>query len=108
MDQRYADASFEFSRIKYGIKKPKSQAAVCTKIVSVYFSELVNHMYIKKFFRPNMRAEISEIYNNVLESFLEMLDENQWMDNKTKIEAVDKVKKILQIIFYLLLIIKIY
>lgn len=48
-------------------------------------------MYIKKYFELNQRKEIDEMFEMIVDSFRNMLIDNEWMNNQTKNEALDKV-----------------
>lgn len=47
------------------------------------------------------RAQMQEIFQNVKESFQQMLDKNEWMDEETKTTAFEKLQTLKVLVGYM-------
>lgn len=73
------------------MEKPTPRKEICKRVISSYFGTLIDRMYIKKYFELNQRKEIDEMFEIIVDSFRNILIDNEWMNNQTKNEALDKV-----------------
>ena len=62
--------------------------------------QAVGSMYVREFFKINSKNVTNQIVDNVLEEFKIMLNESNWIDSKTKLEAIKKVDAITSHIAY--------
>ena len=57
------------------------------------FAGLVGSMYVRKHFKPNQKKVIQTMISYIKDAFKGMLNENDWMDEDTKVQALKKLKK---------------
>ncbi|CAD6190596.1 unnamed protein product [Caenorhabditis auriculariae] len=99
MDQRYQDLLSQYELDVTGVKN-KDRIVSCIEATNSLFPDLVGHQYVLKYFEKNTRVELQEIVLNIKNEFLKLLDENTWMDEKTKNRARLKTKAIGEYIGY--------
>jgi len=61
---------------------------------------LAGSMYVRSFFKPEEKNEISQIVKDIRGGLKTIFDEVQWMDNRTKAEAQKKLQLMKQYIAY--------
>lgn len=74
-----------------GVKKRSTKAQECKNVVTEIYTPLIERAYIRKYFDNETRLQINEIFKNIFSTFQEMLENNNWMDYSTKMEALNKV-----------------
>jgi len=55
--------------------------------------EMVGKVYVKKHFPPAAKTEMDKLISNLRAAFKDGIDNLEWMDEKTKVEAQDKLAK---------------
>jgi len=61
---------------------------------------LAGSMYVRHYFKPEEKAKVEELITYIRAAFLSMLDKVEWMDDKTKERARNKMNKMDQYIAY--------
>lgn len=62
-------------------------------VVNRNLGEIVGEQYVKKHFTPEAKKRMSELVQNLLKSYEESIKSLDWMTEKTKKEALDKLSK---------------
>lgn len=63
-------------------------------IVTEYFPETVGNYYGKKYFGEEAKAEVSNMTKDIIKTYKERIKNNDWLSEKTKKEAVNKLEAI--------------
>jgi len=61
---------------------------------------LAGSMYVRKYFKPEEKAAVEEMISYIRAAFHSMLEKVEWMDDKTKERAKEKLNKMDQFIAY--------
>jgi predicted metalloendopeptidase len=64
----------------------------CLSISSNLFPNLIGRLYIDKLFDKESMGDMKSLVNDLKQAFNELLNENNWMDPKTKANAMSKLK----------------
>ncbi|MEM7782876.1 MAG: M13-type metalloendopeptidase, partial [Planctomycetota bacterium] len=56
--------------------------------------EAVGQVYVQQYFRPEAKAEMEKLVDNLLKAFGQSIDELSWMTDTTKAKAKEKLAKI--------------
>jgi len=72
----------------------------CVGSVNSLVPGLVGSMYVRGYFKPEEKKEITQMVMNIRVGFKTMLDKVQWMDNETKAKAQEKLNLMKQIIAF--------
>ena len=62
--------------------------------------DISSSLYVRRFFRPEAKAQMVAMTGHVREAFAETLEAVDWMDNATRAEAAAKLESMLQNIGY--------
>ncbi len=66
----------------------------CLKISSHLFPHLIGRLYIDKHFNKQSIDDILSLVNDLKQAFEQLLNENNWLDAKTKEKAISKLRAI--------------
>ncbi|CAJ0949411.1 unnamed protein product, partial [Mesorhabditis belari] len=83
LDDRFLDAYNKLNQRIYGVKTKDTGA-----------------LYIERYFSQKSVDEVSMMVKNIRNSFIEILEETDWMDNKTKAAARLKAERMMEFIGY--------
>jgi predicted metalloendopeptidase len=76
---------------------PQSDKALkesCLTISSQLFPDLIGKLYIDNLFNKESIDDMRSLVNDLKQAFEELLNENNWLDSKTKANAISKLKAI--------------
>ena len=74
----------------------RSRWEYCIRVVKNYFGLGVSALYVQNTKREEKKQQISlvfQIMNHIQESFVESLKTSFWMDDETKLQAINKTRK---------------
>lgn len=93
LPKEFANSYFEFfSRRLAGMEEKPARWQWAVGIVNNYLGEGVGELYVRKNFPPGYKADIDAIVANIRSAFAARLTSLDWMDDKTRVEALDKLK----------------
>ena len=96
----FEDAHFElYSKTLAGIPKQKPRWKKAVDTISGSrgkgtLGEMVAKIYVKQHFTEEAKTRMDELVKNLLAAFRDSIDELDWMSDKTKIAAKQKLEKI--------------
>ena len=74
--------------------KQKSREGHCEAQIMTLFPEVKNDMIIAKYVDSSQKAGVEERFANTVKAYLEVIDEQTWMDTTTKTRTKTKVKAV--------------
>uniref|UniRef100_A0A158PCF4 Neprilysin-1 n=1 Tax=Angiostrongylus cantonensis TaxID=6313 RepID=A0A158PCF4_ANGCA len=92
LGERYADIAQEFNYVMYGQKKKAPRWKDCTSATMDLMQYATGALYVRKAF--------NKMINDLQDAFHNMVVENDWMDETTKVRALDKSRHMLRQIGY--------
>ncbi|CAF0909442.1 unnamed protein product [Rotaria sordida] len=84
----------QFNKIFYGTHVEQARRIKCGAYVNDNMGFVVSKLYIKKYFDQNARNESLKMIENILNSFINIINQSLWMDNISKVKAIEKAKTI--------------
>ncbi|KAJ1345890.1 hypothetical protein KIN20_000519 [Parelaphostrongylus tenuis] len=100
LGERYEDISQEFLRAMFGREEKPPRWKDCTTETMHRMKYATGALYVKKAFNEASKNVTLEMINDLQDAFLSMMTENDWMDESTKVTAIDKARHILRQIGY--------
>lgn len=91
--KEYRNASFEFQKVKYGLRKQKPRWEVCVQSVNDNMPDSAGYLYVQQKFSEEAKQEVQDMASRIMAAFNESLQQIKWMDEKTKGQAEAKLKK---------------
>ncbi len=94
LSQRFIDRHFAFyGRVLRGVEdnRPRWKRGVST--VGGSLGEILGRLYIQRHFKPEAKARMVELVDNLKRAFKMSIEELEWMSPETKAQAQDKLAK---------------
>ncbi len=88
----YVNANFDFySRHLQGTKEQQPRWQRCVRATDGAIGEALGQEYVKVAFKPEAKARMNELIDNLFAAFRERLDGLEWMSDETKVQALAKL-----------------
>ncbi len=91
LPERFAQASFDFSRLLSGakVRKPRWKRAISS--VEGAMGEQLGRIYVKEFFDERAKARYSSLVEDIRQALEERIATLEWMGDSTRQRALDKL-----------------
>uniref|UniRef100_A0A131Z1H3 Gluzincin n=1 Tax=Rhipicephalus appendiculatus TaxID=34631 RepID=A0A131Z1H3_RHIAP len=93
LSSAYRNASFEFSKIAWGVQKETERWEQCVSYLGRGMQQVIDHMYVTKKFSAEAKKEVEHYVGNISEAFRKELENSTWMDNGTRNASLEKLNK---------------
>ncbi|KAK6738800.1 hypothetical protein RB195_020728 [Necator americanus] len=100
LGERYEDIHQEFDSLMYGKKQKAPRWKDCTSNTMDIMKYAAGAMYVRKKFEKVSKNLTLEMIDDLQEAFHEMVTTNEWMNKRTKNNALNKAKQMLRQIAY--------
>ncbi|VDI45273.1 Hypothetical predicted protein [Mytilus galloprovincialis] len=90
LSQRFKDLIQNYNQILYGTSTPRARWRDCTSYVNTNFGLATGRLFVKESFHESAKNDTLQLIGNLLESFHELLEHADWMDDATRIVAREK------------------
>ena len=88
------DANFEFyGKVLRGTEVQRERWKRGVSQIDSFMGEMVGKVYVEKYFPQKSKDEMDKLIENLRAAFKDGIDNLEWMDDKTKVEAQDKLAK---------------
>ncbi len=94
LDEEACDASNTCENTIYGTTGSIPDEYAAYDFISETLTEPLNRMYLEKYDATEKKQEITEICQSVIETYREMLSEEDWLSDATKEKAIEKLDNI--------------
>ncbi|MEL7500322.1 MAG: M13 family metallopeptidase [Planctomycetota bacterium] len=100
LSQDFVDAQFElYEKQLQGIEVSEDRWKRAVALVAGgrgfgTLGEVVGKLYVEKHFKPEAKAKMETLVNNLLKAFEASIDDLEWMTDETKVKAKEKLSKI--------------
>ncbi len=93
LPKAFDEASFNFyGKTLSGQQQQRARWKRGLGVVNGAVGEAVGQLYVQRHFPPSSKAQMEELVRNLRTAFAERLQQNQWMDEATKKEALAKLE----------------
>ncbi|CAF0711924.1 unnamed protein product [Brachionus calyciflorus] len=94
LPKKFKDAKLELDRVIKGTSSMPSRSLTCSNFVLETMEYAVGRLYIENYFNNASKAAATDMILNIQNEFKEMLNELDWMDEKSKQIAIEKANSI--------------
>lgn len=94
VDEDAYRTSQKLSREYSGISESKSDEDAAYDATMNHFSDNVSRIYIEKYLNEDIKEEITDICQDTIDTYMEMLDTIDWLSEETKEQAKYKLENI--------------
>ena len=94
LSQAFVDEDFDFySRTLRGIEQNRPRWKRGVSAVEGALGEVVGRLYVERHFKPEAKARMDGLVENLREAFRIAIDDLEWMSDETKVQAQAKLAK---------------
>nr|WP_269468706.1 M13 family metallopeptidase [Alteromonas sp. ASW11-130] len=94
LSEEFSNKNFEFySKTLYGVEEQLPTWRRGVNTVNSKLGEMVGKVFVKKHFSPEAKQGMETVVSNLLKAYKASITELDWMSDKTKAEALDKLSK---------------
>lgn len=91
LSKKFFDRKFEFNKTLYGVKEQQPRWKYALSFVQNLLGEAVGKLYVKKYFPESSKQLAIELVKNLQTALAERIQENTWMTDVTKKQAIEKL-----------------
>ena len=100
LSQDFVNARFDFNKLLTGQSTMKERWKRMTALVDQELGEALGQFYVQKYFPPEAKTRINELVENIISTFGERLQQNDWMSDSTREKALIKLHAIVKKVGY--------
>lgn len=94
LSSAFADASFDFyGKTLNGLQEQRSREKRAVSLVDSNLGFMVGKKYVEQYFKPEAKARMDQMIENLRVAFRQSIDELEWMSPVTKKQAQIKLAK---------------
>uniref|UniRef100_A0A023GP98 Putative peptidase family m13 includes neprilysin n=1 Tax=Amblyomma triste TaxID=251400 RepID=A0A023GP98_AMBTT len=93
VSESFRNASLELAKAKTGVVTDSPTWQKCVGAVNNLMPEIVGLLYVQQKFSEEAKKEVEHLAKRLMEAFNESLQNEKWMDNKTRAAAEEKLLK---------------
>lgn len=82
-----------FGKTLFGIKREKSQQDRAIDAINAFAGDALGQLYARQYCTPALRRKAWELVNSVKIAFRDRLEKVDWMDETTRLAALEKLSK---------------
>lgn len=94
LPKAFRDRAHEYNKALTGREEADPRGLQCTQTALSYFSHAFGALYVRRHFKEEAKENVNTMVDNIMIAFKEMIEEIEWMDSETKINARDKANTI--------------
>lgn len=87
----FVDANFKFTQALTGQKVITPRWQRSFNLIDRNIGDLLGQLYVAKYFKPDAKARMDELVNNLSVTFGERIEKLEWMSDETKERALEKL-----------------
>jgi putative endopeptidase len=96
----FVKADFEFSSVQTGQKEQTPRWQRLSNLIDRMLGDMVGELYIQRYFKPEAKAYVVKMVDNLQVTFANRIKNLDWMSNETKTQALEKLNAIAKKIAY--------
>lgn len=93
LDDRFQDAKQQFYNVLIGRKKSPPRWKICVNQVNSNMGMAVGAMFVREYFDDSSKQDTLAMTHELQDTFREILNETNWLDDETKALAESKVNR---------------
>ncbi|CAF4136727.1 unnamed protein product [Rotaria sp. Silwood2] len=100
MPKRFRTTKQQFTQTLDGSASEEKRTLTCSSNVNSLMGFALSRLYIRKYFDENARNESLIMIENIRNTFIEMINQSNWMDSVSKTKAMAKARAIVENVSY--------
>lgn len=90
----------QYTKVLNGIGKYQPRWKECLSYTSSYLPIATSAIYVRKYFNEKSKHDALELVNSISDQYKTTLNTTEWMDEKTKATAIEKLLKMTNFVAY--------
>jgi len=91
LSSEFVKANFNYSRTISGQKEITPRWQRASNLVDGQLGDLLGQLYVDKYFSPKAKQRMTELINNMTQTFDDRIKKLDWMSAETKVRALQKL-----------------
>jgi putative endopeptidase len=91
LSQDFVDANFKYNQVLSGQKEQTPRWQRVSGQIDGNLGDLLGKAYVDRYFKPEAKARMLELVNNLQTTFLDRINQSDWMSEETKERAKAKL-----------------
>lgn len=100
MSSPFVEADFAFTQVQTGQKQITPRWQRMSTLIDSRLGDFAGQLYVEKYFKPEAKARMLELVNNLQQTFGERIKKLDWMSEATKQKALEKLNAFAKKIAY--------
>lgn len=100
LSSAFVNADFELTKVQTGQKEQTPRWQRMSSLIDRSLGDFIGQLYVEKYFKPEAKARMIELVNNLQVTFAERIQRLDWMSEETKTKALEKLNAIVKKIGY--------
>ena len=91
LSDKFTDTSFEFSKVKSGVKEQRPRWKRALGVPDGYMGEAIGRLYVEKYFPESSKQKMLDLVGNLRVALGKHIINLPWMTDETKLKAIEKL-----------------
>lgn len=91
LSDKFADTSFEFSKVRSGVKQMRPRWKRALGTADGYMGEAIGQLYVAEYFPESSKEQMLALVNNLKKALGKHIINLPWMSDETKLKAIEKL-----------------
>jgi putative endopeptidase len=100
LSKPFTDQKFSFERVLSGQREQTPRWERVSGLIDRQLGDLLGQLYVDKYFKPEAKARMMELVNNLQQTFAGRIQQLDWMSDETKSKALEKLNAFTKKIAY--------
>ncbi len=100
LSSAFVNADFELNKVQTGQKEQTPRWQRMSSLIDRSLGDFIGQLYVEKYFKPEAKARMLELVNNLQSTFADRIQKLDWMTEDTKIKALEKLNAFVKKIGY--------
>ena len=100
LSSAFVNADFELNKVQTGQKEQTPRWQRMSSLIDRSLGDFIGQLYVEKYFKPEAKARMLELVNNLQSTFAERIQRLDWMSEETKTKALEKLNAFVKKIGY--------
>ena len=100
LSSAFVNADFELNKVQTGQKEQTPRWQRMSSLIDRQLGDFIGKLYVAKYFKPEAKARMLELVNNLQETFGDRIKKLDWMSEETKVKALEKLNAFVKKIGY--------
>lgn len=100
LSSAFVNADFELTKVQTGQKEQTPRWQRMSSLIDRSLGDFIGQLYVEKYFKPEAKARMLELVNNLQSTFADRIQRLDWMSEETKTKALEKLNAFVKKIGY--------